>query len=146
LTIRGGSDLGDARREARLHRALGPARGGHLVDRYGSEVSVLLAMIDGDPALAEPLSPELPYLGVEVVYAARYEMATTLDDILSRRTRARLRDIRATSAIAAKVAALVADDLEWDAARQAHEVETVRRSMNHELDAAALPHPFELVS
>ena len=42
------------------------------------------------PALAEPLVPGLPYLRAEAVYAARHEMARSVDDVLSRRTRARL--------------------------------------------------------
>ena len=50
----------------------------------------LLAMIDRDPSLAEPLVPGLPYLKAEAVYSARYEMARSVDDILARRTRARL--------------------------------------------------------
>ena len=34
--------------------------------------------------------PGLPYLRAEAVYAVRHEMARTVDDVLSRRTRARL--------------------------------------------------------
>ena len=45
-------------------------------------------MIEADPSLGEPLVPGLPYLRAEAVYAARYEMAADLDDVLSRRTRA----------------------------------------------------------
>ena len=52
------------------------------------------ASCDADPALGEPLVPGLPYLKAEAVYAARHEMARTLDDVLSRRTRARLLDAR----------------------------------------------------
>ncbi len=42
------------------------------------------------PDLARPLVPGLPYRRSEAIYAVRHEMATTLDDVLSRRTRARL--------------------------------------------------------
>ena len=35
-----------------------------------------------------PLHPALPYCGAEVVWAARYEMARTVEDVLARRTRA----------------------------------------------------------
>ena len=51
---------------------------------------MLFAMVEADPDLAEPLVEGLPYLRAEAVYAARHEMAATLDDVLSRRTRARL--------------------------------------------------------
>ncbi|MEJ5253770.1 MAG: glycerol-3-phosphate dehydrogenase/oxidase, partial [Acidimicrobiales bacterium] len=62
----------------------------HLADRYGGEARTLLAMIEHNPDLGRPLVEGLPYVRAEAVYAARYEMARTLDDILSRRTRARL--------------------------------------------------------
>ena len=59
-------------------------------------------------------SPGLPYLRAEAVYAARHEMAPTLDDVLSRRTRARLFDRDAAVAAAPAVAALLAAELGWD--------------------------------
>ena len=69
-----------------------------------------------------------PTCGPRRVYAARYEMARTVDDVLSRRTRARLLARDASAAAAADVAALVADDLGWDAdARTARSTPTARR-------------------
>ena len=41
------------------------------------------ALVAADPTLGEPLVPGLPYLRAEAVYAARHEMATTLDDVLA---------------------------------------------------------------
>ena len=38
-----------------------------------------------DPALGEPLDPALPCIGAEVVWAAREEMARTVEDVLARR-------------------------------------------------------------
>ena len=52
------------------------------------------ALVEADPSLGDPLVPGLPYTKAEAVYAARAEMAMTLDDVLSRRTRARLFDRR----------------------------------------------------
>jgi glycerol-3-phosphate dehydrogenase len=95
---------------------------GHLADRYGGEARVLTALIDADPSLGEPLVPGLPYLRAEAVYAVRHEMARTVDDVLARRTRARLQARDATADVAADVAALLAADLGWsktEAARQA---------------------------
>ena len=40
-------------------------------------------------AFGAPLIEGLPYTRAEVVYAVRNEMARTVDDVLSRRTRAR---------------------------------------------------------
>ena len=61
--------------------------------------------------------PACPYRKAEAVYAVREEMATTLDDVLSRRTRARLLARDATSAAAEDVARLIAPELGWDEAR-----------------------------
>ena len=38
---------------------------------------------EGRPDLLEPIVDGLPYIGAEVVYAAREEMACTLDDVLA---------------------------------------------------------------
>ena len=65
------------------------------------------------PDLADPLVPGLPYLRAEATYAVRHEMARTLDDVLSRRTRARLLARDASADAAAAVAELVAPDLGW---------------------------------
>ena len=47
----------------------------------------MVLRIATDAGLARPLIDGLPYLRAEVVFAARYEMAQTVDDVLSRRTR-----------------------------------------------------------
>jgi glycerol-3-phosphate dehydrogenase len=92
------------------------------VGRYGTEASAVLALADGRPELLEPAVDGLPYTGAELLYAAREEMACTLDDVLSRRTRARIQRAQATMDAAAAVAALIAPDMGWndqDAADQA---------------------------
>jgi len=74
------------------------------------------------PSLAEPLHDALPYTGAEVVWAARHEMARTVEDVLARRTRALFLNARAAAAMASEVARLMAAELGWDASRQAAEV------------------------
>jgi glycerol-3-phosphate dehydrogenase len=111
----------------------------HLANRYGGEARTLVAMIERDRLLAEPLVAGLPYLRAEALYAARYEMARSLDDILSRRTRARLLSRDASAAAAPAVAALVADDLGWDQAEQQAQVEAYQSSIAKERDSAHLP-------
>jgi len=111
----------------------------HLANRYGGETRTLLAMLERDPALAQPLVPGLPYLRAEAVFAARYEMVRTLDDVLARRTRARLLGRDASAAAAPEVAALVADDLGWDDDEQARQVEAYRAAIDEERQAPGLP-------
>jgi glycerol-3-phosphate dehydrogenase len=119
--------------------SLTPAQLTHLADRYGGDARTLVAMVDHEPDLAQPLVPGLPYLRAEARYAARYEMARSLDDLLSRRTRARLLARDASAAAADDVAALVADDLGWDEATRHQQVADYRASIDHEREAAQLP-------
>jgi glycerol-3-phosphate dehydrogenase len=111
----------------------------HLASRYGSEARAVQAMVVADPDLGRPLVPSLPYLRAEAVYAARYEMAHTLDDVLSRRTRALLLARDGSAAVAADVAALVGGELGWRADEQARQVEDFRRIVESERRSAHLP-------
>ena len=111
----------------------------HLADRYGSDARTLLAMLETDPTLAEPLVAGTPYLEVEAVYAARYEMATSVEDVLSRRTRARLLARDASVAAAERVAQLIAPALGLDADQQAAQVTAYRASIDEERSTPELP-------
>jgi len=108
-------------------------REGHLYRRYGAKARVLEAMIELDPDLGSPIIDGLPYLKAEAIYAVRHEMAITLDDILTRRTRARLFDTKRSSAAAQSVAELVAPELGWDAGRVAAEVGSFKAAATREL-------------
>jgi glycerol-3-phosphate dehydrogenase len=112
-------------------RGAGPVDGvsEHLQSRYGNEARVIAAMLEADPELARPLVPTLPYLRAEGVYAARYEMAHTLDDVLSRRTRAVLLARDAAADAALDVANLLASELKWTPAQTDQEVSSFRGSV-----------------
>jgi glycerol-3-phosphate dehydrogenase len=71
--------------------------------------------VAADPALGAPLAPGQPHLRAEAVYAVRHEMALTVDDVLTRRTRIRLFDRRAAMEAAHVVADLMAAELGWSA-------------------------------
>ena len=86
----------------------------HLAGRYGTLAAEVRALVAADASLGEPLVPGLPYLRAEAVYAVRHEMARSLDDVLSRRTRARLFDRPAAVAAAPEIAALMAAECGWD--------------------------------
>jgi glycerol-3-phosphate dehydrogenase len=113
----------------------------HLRSRYGSEARVITAMVEADPSLGEPLVPGLPYLRAEAVYAARYEMAHTLEDVLSRRTRALLLARDASVAAARGAAELVAGELGWSAAEVEAQVAAFTALAAHEREAAGLGLP-----
>ena len=82
--------------------------------RHGSDADGVRALVSADPSLGEELVPGLPYLRAEAVWAVTHEMANSLDDILTRRTRSRLFDRRATRDAARAVCELVAPLLGWD--------------------------------
>jgi glycerol-3-phosphate dehydrogenase len=113
----------------------------HLVGRYGGEARAVLAMVHTDPAMGAPLVEGSPYLRAEAVYAARYEMAHTLEDILSRRTRATLHEQEATAAAAADVAGLVAPELGWTPAETEGQVAAFRHAVDSDRSAARLARP-----
>jgi glycerol-3-phosphate dehydrogenase len=81
---------------------------------YGSDAYDIRELIESHPSLGEPLHPALPYVKAEVVWAARHEMACTVEDALARRTRALFLNARAALEMSPVVANLMADELGWD--------------------------------
>lgn len=125
-------------KKLRLVGADGPAPADeHLAGRYGGEAVEVLRLIEADATLGDPLVPGLPYRRAEAVFAVRHEMATTLDDVLSRRTRARLLGRDATDAAAPGVARLIAPELGWSAEEVERQVATYRAGLAAERAAAS---------
>jgi glycerol-3-phosphate dehydrogenase len=81
---------------------------------YGADRVYIEALIDEDPSLATPLHERLPYREAEVVWAVKSEMARTVDDVLSRRTRALLLNAQAALDAAPRVAEIMALELNKD--------------------------------
>ena len=92
-----------------------------------------------DPSLAEPLVPGLPYVRAEAVYAARHEMARTLDDVLSRRTRARLLRPGRHRGSRRRGRRLVAPELGWDDDEVERQVTAYRRRSSTRSRPATIP-------
>jgi glycerol-3-phosphate dehydrogenase len=122
-----------------LASASGDAMLTHLVDRYGAEAGSIRALADADPKLREPLVDGLPYIKAEALYAARHEMAQSVDDVLSRRTRARLLSRDESAAAASAVAAIIGPELGWDAATQSDQAARYRAIVDRERLAPGLP-------
>ena len=93
---------------------------------YGSDAPAVKQVIAERPEWNRPLHPSLPYCVGEIAWAARYEMARTVEDVLSRRTRALLLDARASQEAAPTVAALLAEELGFDEDWQAEQVQQYR--------------------
>jgi len=99
----------------------------------------VIDLVRHDPSLGSPIIDGLPYLAAEVVHAVRYEMATTLDDVLSRRTRARLQLRDASADAAGAVADLMGAELGWDTDHRDAEVASYLASVAAERASGALP-------
>ena len=91
--------------------------------RYGSDAPRILEWVRNDASLGTKLDAALPFTLAEVVFAAREEMARTVEDVLSRRTRALLLDARAAQRAAATVAKTMAAELGKDEAWVGQQVE-----------------------
>ena len=93
------------------------------LNAYGSDAPAVKALQGESPEFAEKLHPNHPYTVAEVVWAARFEMAMTVEDVLSRRIRLLLLDAHAALQSAPKVAAILAKELGNDPLWEQTEVE-----------------------
>lgn len=94
----------------------------HRLGVYGSEADALVALEKSEPGMAELIHPDLPVTRGQIVWAVRHEMARTLEDALSRRTRALILGAKASSEAAPLVAQLMADELGKDEAWQQDQI------------------------
>ena len=78
--------------------------------------------LEENPGYEEPLHPKLPYCKGEVVWAARYEMARSIEDVLARRTRSLLLDAKASVEAAIETARIMAKELQKDEQWEAAEI------------------------
>jgi glycerol-3-phosphate dehydrogenase len=119
--------LGMAIEATDLPRVPGVDEGAYdqLAARYGHAAHEVLRIAGEAPGLAAPIAPGLPDLLAEAVHAARRAQARTVGDVLLRRTRLALTDGRALCApgspVPGRVAAALAPELGWDAARTERE-------------------------
>ncbi|MBC6605773.1 glycerol-3-phosphate dehydrogenase/oxidase [Hymenobacter sp. BT188] len=98
-----------------IHGAQATPDHAHHFAGYGSDRPALQRLLEERPALGQRLVPELPFQRVQVVWAARYELARTVEDVLARRVRVLFLDAAAAVRCAPVVAALLAEELGRDA-------------------------------
>ena len=131
--------LWNQRRTLAADAGIHPARVEHLLNRYGSCVQELLAMVQAEPALAEPLPGADDYLAVEARYAVTHEGARHVDDVLARRTRISIESWDRGVAAAPAVAELLAGPLGWDADQTQREVDHYLARVQAERDSQTKP-------
>lgn len=81
---------------------------------YGADAAKITALAEESPAWHRQLHPDLPYIGAEVVWAARHEMARSVEDVLARRTRALFLNAQAAIAMTPAISELLAKELGKD--------------------------------
>ena len=85
-----------------------------------------------DESLRDRLVADLPHVKAEIVYAARCEMAVTLADALTRRTRLAMLAGEAARTCAPVAAELMAKELDWNEAETSRQVEMFAREFARE--------------
>jgi glycerol-3-phosphate dehydrogenase len=93
---------------------------------YGTDRKKIEELAASEAGLGDPLHVRLPYLQAEVVWAARNEMARTVEDVLARRTRALLLDSSAAAEAAPRVAEILARELHRDKSWENNQIESFR--------------------
>jgi glycerol-3-phosphate dehydrogenase len=78
---------------------------------YGADATAIQALAASNGTLAQQLHPNLPVIGAEIIWAAREEMARTVEDALARRTRALFLNSKAAIVMAPRAAELLAYEL-----------------------------------
>ncbi len=87
------------------------SRGDEMLAVYGSDAERIARLCE-----TGPVAPGFPYQRAHVIWAARNEMARSVEDVLARRTRILLLDAQASIEAAPAVAALLAQELGRDRA------------------------------
>jgi glycerol-3-phosphate dehydrogenase len=136
--------LWNQRRRLAAVSGLHVARIEHLLQRYGSTIDELLALVRADPTLGDPLPGADDYLRVEALYAVTHEGARHLEDVLARRTRISIESWDRGVECAETVGRLMAVPLGWKEAQLQREVThyrarvaAERESQNQRDDATA---------
>jgi len=89
---------------------------------YGSDRNKVLELSNENPEWRKKLHTGYDYLQSEVIWAVRYEMARTVEDVLARRIRLLFLDARVAIEAAPVVAKLMAEELNKDIAWQEEQV------------------------
>jgi glycerol-3-phosphate dehydrogenase len=99
----------------RVHGYHGHAKKFGALSVHGSDATAIEDLVRARPELGARLNDALPYIEAQVVWAARREMARSVEDVLSRRLRALTLNARAAVAMAPRVAEILRQELGQDA-------------------------------
>ncbi|MGD9986005.1 glycerol-3-phosphate dehydrogenase/oxidase [Pseudonocardia sp.] len=139
LGAEGFKALLNARHRLAAKHGVHVARIEHLLSRYGSMIDEVLALVDDDPSLGEPLAGAPDYLRAEIVYAAAYEGARHIEDALARRTRISIETFDRGVGSVDEAARLMAPVLGWSDEQVEREIEHYRKRVEAERESQKMP-------
>jgi glycerol-3-phosphate dehydrogenase len=100
-----------------------------LLHAYGARAGQVAALAAAHPTLGRRLTPDLPYLRAEVVFAARHDHAVEVEDVLRRRVPL-FRDGQDQGlSVAEETARLLGEELGWSDARRARSLADYRAAV-----------------
>ena len=86
VPLPGAADAGNVAARLRTGWALEPDTAAHLAHFYGTRADGVVGLAAERPELLEAIHPGAPDIAAQVVFAAREEWATSVDDVVQRRT------------------------------------------------------------
>ncbi len=93
-----------------------------MAEAYGTEAEEVLDLAAERPDLCERVVADRPNIAAEILYSVRKEMPVHVEDVAFRRTRLAL-ETEDFAAGVASIAAIMKEELEWDAISEEMEVE-----------------------
>ncbi len=116
-----------------------PAMVDHLLHRYGSLITDIVALCEADDSLARPLEHASAYLRAEVAYAVSHEGVLHLEDVMLHRTRLNYEVADRGLGALEEISRLVADGLGWDEQTRTREVAAYQARAAAEVAAESAP-------
>jgi glycerol-3-phosphate dehydrogenase len=109
----------------------------HLLNRYGSLINEVLAIVESDKRNGKPLDLSLPYIKAEIIYAVTHEGAMSVDDVISRRTRLAFEAPNAGLHLVDEIATIIAPLLGWSAKEKKASIAHYQNQVAAEVTALA---------
>tara|TARA_R100000908_G_scaffold65235_1_gene53073 strand:- start:64605 stop:66224 length:1620 start_codon:yes stop_codon:yes gene_type:complete len=113
---------------------------------YGSDRDAIMEMAKENSSLKEKLHPDHEHIAAEVIWAARNEMARTVEDFLARRIRILFLDARVAMDMAETVAELMAGELGYDEEWISHQIKEFTTLANRYVLQEYTPKALETIN
>ena len=110
----------------------------HLAEKFGTAAPKVLLPAMQNTALLSRIVPDSPAILAEVLYCIRYEMATSIEDVLARRIGLQLFSWRDAIAAAPSVARILADELGWSDVQRQDAINQYTKKIRRFLEVAGL--------